>query len=316
VVLAGAPRGVGAAVRAVLVDGAAARRRRDPGDLGAPVDGSIHRLSTGANRWGGRGAAGRLAGGAGCAPRYFAAIRGRRPLRDPRHQLQPRHVPAPAGRRPAVGRSLVPAAEPGLSPRSALDRRRPEQGPRDRVCPRLQRPYGRGSDPRLPHGPRGLSRATSPSSHGRGPTRRPRLCRRLLLRPGRFQGDDAGPLPALLRPRAARGDGGVEGDAAAVHAGGADRGRQRLCVQLPRLDLAGWGDGDLGRRRSPAGEDRWRGMALSGHRPPFLRRPNRARARPNARLPQLRDVQPRRPRPRQPLRPDLPLRGPRHLALG
>ena len=40
--------------------------------------------------------------------------------------------------------------------------------------------------------------------HGRRPGRRPRLRGRLLLRPGRLQGDDAGPLRPRLRPLPAR----------------------------------------------------------------------------------------------------------------
>ena len=40
--------------------------------------------------------------------------------------------------------------------------------------------------------------------HRRRPPRRPRLRSRLLLRPGRLQGDDAGPLLPRLRPRSAR----------------------------------------------------------------------------------------------------------------
>ena len=49
---------------------------------------------------------------------------------------------------------------------------------------------------------------------------------------------------------------------------------------------------------------------------PPVRRPDRPRDRPHDRLPQLRDLRPQRPGPRQPLRPDLALRGARHLALG
>ncbi len=46
------------------------------------------------------------------------------------------------------------------------------------------------------------------------------------------------------------------------------------------------------------------------------RRPRRPRDRPDDRLPQVRNLRPQRPRARQPLRPDLAVRGARHLALG
>ena len=70
----------------------------------------LGRLPPGTARGRGGGAARRLAGGAGRAARGLAAVRGRRPLRDPRHQLQPRHVPAPAGRRPARPRRTAPSS--------------------------------------------------------------------------------------------------------------------------------------------------------------------------------------------------------------
>ncbi len=69
----------------------------------------------------------------------------------------------------------------------------------------------------------------------------------------------------------------------------------------------------------PAGppiRDGPRSLARLPLRVPPVPRPDRPRDRPHDRLPQLRDLRPQRPRPRQPLRPDLALRGPRHLALG
>ena len=75
------------------------------------------------------------------------------------------------------------------------------------------------------------------------------------------------------------------------------------------------------RRRTPArGPPRRRdGPRRLAPRPlgvPPLHSPDRPRDRPDDRLPQLRDLRPQRPRPRQPLRPDLALRGVRHLAVG
>ena len=51
------------------------------------------------------------------------------------------------------------AAAPGLSARAARDRRRPEQGARDRPGPGLQRPHRRRRDSRSADGPRRLRRA-------------------------------------------------------------------------------------------------------------------------------------------------------------
>ena len=50
-------------------------------------------------------------------------------------------------------------------------------------------------------------RAAGAAAHRRRPGRRPRLRGRLLLRPGRLQGDDRGAPAARLRPRPARGAG-------------------------------------------------------------------------------------------------------------
>ena len=63
---------------------------------------------------------------------------------------------------------------------------------------------------RSPSSPRSPLSPPSPifarRAERRGPGGRPRLHGRLLLRPGRLQGDDAGPLRPRLRPRPPRGD--------------------------------------------------------------------------------------------------------------
>ena len=98
------------------------------------------------------------------------------------------------------------AAAPGLSARAARDRRRPQQGPRDRPGPGLQRPDRRRRGPRPADRARRLREPEPLAAHRRRPGRRPRLRGRLLLRPGRLQGDDAGALRPRLRPRPARVD--------------------------------------------------------------------------------------------------------------
>ena len=109
--------------------------------------------------------------------------------------------------------------------------------------------------------------------------RRPRLPGRLLLRPGRLQGDDAGALRARLRPRPARGRPAAWRDlplrfvpAALIAVG------SRLHLQLPGPDLAGrpprasgsrssWSAGaavEAGPARAPR---RWRGRSASACSP-------------------------------------------------
>ena len=122
-----------------------------------------------------------------------------------------------------------------------VDRRRPEQGPRHRPGPGLRRTCRRGRDPRPADGARRLRRRAAAVAGRRRPRRRPRLHGRLLLRPGRLQGGDAGALRARLRPRAARG--GPQPRLARrlppLRPGGADRRRLGLCLQLPGVGLAG-----------------------------------------------------------------------------
>ena len=136
---------------------------------------------------------------------------------------------------------------------------------------------------------------------------------------GAFKETIAGPLRPRLRPRPAR-----------EHAAGLG-GKLPLRFVPAALIAVGsvyaysfpgliWLGGDLRRsgsaleaalrRELPPGRRccwRWRSSSL------VLVAPELG---PDDRLPQLRDLRPQRPRPRQPLRPDLALRGARDLALG
>ncbi len=150
----------------------------------------------------------------------------------------------------------------------------------------------------------GLRGSAAAAAQRRRAARRARLRPRLLLRPGRLQGDARGALRPRLRAGAARVDPArLARAAAALRAGGADRGRRRLRVQLPRPALAARDRRALGparplrapARTAPPG-------AARGARPARLRR---AGDRPHDRLPPLRNLRPERPRPRQPVRPDL-----------
>ena len=74
------------------------------------------------------------------------ALPRRRPLRDSRDRVQPRHVAAPAGHRPPRRRRQLGAAAPGLSARPARGGRRPFRG-RRRPRPGLRRADDLGRDP-------------------------------------------------------------------------------------------------------------------------------------------------------------------------
>ena len=108
-------------------------------------------------------------------------------------------------------------------------------------------------------------RAAVAGAERRGAGRRARLPRRLLLRPGRLQGDDRGAVRARLRAGAARGGARLGGAAAAVRAGGADRGRRRLRLQLPGAAVAGRDGGGLAAGRAGAGRRpvEWRSAGLA-----------------------------------------------------
>ena len=215
-----------------------AGRRGGLGDRRRAAGAGLGRLPAGARRRG----RGRGAGAPGwpvalvAAARGFAAVRRRRPLRDPRHQLQPRHVPAPAGRRPAGERADLAAAPPGLPARPARDRRRPRQGPRHRPGPGLQRPHRRG------RGARAADARWPPSATCRP---LPRTAAALVVglayvvasyfAQGAFKETIAGALRPRLRAwRCGSRRGTWAGSPAALRPGGADRGRRRLRLQLPR----------------------------------------------------------------------------------
>ena len=150
-VLAGAGGRARPALRGLLGDGAAAGRRgrlgdRRPGALGRRRSLYLCAVGSRARREALR--AGLPVAAAGAA-RRLAALHRRRPLRHPRHQLQPRHVPAPAGDRPARRTARAPQLlHQGYPLGPALDRRRPQQGPGDRPRPGLRRPDDRRRRPR------------------------------------------------------------------------------------------------------------------------------------------------------------------------
>ena len=262
-------------LRGRLGDGAAAGERIDLGDRRAAPGRRLGRLSAGPAGGVGRGAAGGLAGGADRAARRLAAVRRRRALRDPRDELQPRHVPASAGRRPARRRPLLGAAEPGLSAGAALDRRRSQQGAGRQPRPRLQRVDGGGLDPGAADRARRLRRGAAAAADRRRAGRRTRLRRRLLLRPGRLQGDDRGALRARLRPGAARDDPRLARAPAPLRPGSSPRGGRRLHLQLPGPALAAGYRGHLGDsgirpgaiRFSPRVARRWGPPAARSDRP-------------------------------------------------
>ena len=225
-------------------DGPAPRRGDGPGDRGPARLRGIRPLSVPrpARRWP-RGPCRRRPGGGPGAARGLGPVRRRGPLRHPRNQLQPGYVAAPPCRRPPRPRRRLAVAGSGLPAGAALGRRRPQRGPRYRHRPGLQRIHRRRRGPRpdRPRRPRGLL-ARPPVD--RRPPRRPSLHGRLLLRPGRLQEDDPGAVHPRLRDRTAgaprpRRAGRLGGLAAGGGAAGADRGRQRLCLQLPRPHLAG-----------------------------------------------------------------------------
>ena len=284
---------------------------------------------------GGGGAARGLAGRPARPARRLAAVHGRRALRDPRHQLQPGHVPAPAGHRPARRRPRRPADPPGLPARPALDRRRPEQGPRHRPGPGVQRPH---------HGDRGAGAADRAR---RLPELRPSRAPPAALVVGLAyvvasyfaQGAFKETIEALLvlafvlaLRESSRS---LARPPAALRPRRPDRDRDRLRLQLPRPPLAarhassgrswtalagcGW-RGPRGGVRARAAFAPSAGPAGPSRRPRPLASSSfavlRPRARPDDRLPQVRNLRPERPRPRQPLRPDLAVRGARDLALG
>ena len=213
-----------------------------------------------------------------------------------------------------------------------------EQGPRHRPGPGLQRPHRRRRDPRPADRARRLPRTCSrcrappaPSSSASptwSPPTSPRAPSRRRSRPSSSSPSSS---PCASRPAAWR-DLPLRFVPAALLAVGSV-----YVYSFPGLIwLIGtaviWA---LWSRRQPDAPRRGRGRGSengascparrtprrgSAGRPSSgaarLRRPGRPRDRPHARLPQLRDLRPQRPRPRQPLRPGLALRGARDLALG
>ena len=162
-VLARSRGGPGAALRGLLGDGAPAGARHDLGGGRRPAGCGLDRLPVATSRRNGGGPSRRRPGGDPGAGGHLAPLRRRRPLRHPRHQLQPGHVPAPPGRRPAGPRPELPAPAPGLPAGPSRDSRGPDQGPRNRPGPGLHRPHRRHRRPRIPDRPDGLP-PTSPRS--------------------------------------------------------------------------------------------------------------------------------------------------------
>ena len=317
-VVAGAGGRAGAALRGLLGDGAAARRRGRLGDRRA----GCSSLASVAYLWGRLEGGGRRCAPAGrwrwspCSPASLPfvveghfGILGTSFNPDMSQHLL-------AADRLADGARLA-AAPPGLPARPARDRRRPEQGPRDRPGPGLQRPHGRG-------------RGAGPADRAgrlREPRPLPRTAGALVVglayvvasyfAQGAFKETIAGALRPRLRARPARvrpaswRDLPLRFVPAALIAVGAV-----YAYSFPGLIWLVGACVDLGRGRAARGERRGRrrgGRCCSALA--RLRRPRRPRDRADDRLPQLRDLRPQRPRPRQPLRPGLALRGARDLAL-
>ena len=279
--------------------------------------------------------------------RHLAPLRRRRPLRHPRHQLQPGHVPAPAGGRPARRRRGARSSCTRAT-RSARTR--------------SSSPCNKGLGIGLVQGFTGLTIAVAVLASLTALTAfrdQPPLLRipaalvvglTYMVASYFAQGAFKETMQALFvlafvlalreasrQPRLARAP-------PPLRPRGPARRRLRLHLQLPGPHLADRRRGHLGghrstrqpvphlcgwrgcggaenggaapARRPPRSRDGPRSLARRPLGVPPLRRPDRPRDRPDDRLPQLRDLRPQRPRPRQPLRPDLALRGARHLALG
>ncbi len=294
-VLAGAGGRAGAAVRGLLGDRADAGRRASSrrSSCWLLIVG-VGRLSLGAGRGGRGGPAVRLAGRA-CRPaRRLAAVHGRRALRDPRHQLQPGHVPAPAGgrsprRRPAsqllhqgypLGpHAIVVALNKGLGIGlvqgfSGLTIAVAVLAPLTALAAFAELPLA-AAHRRRPSS--SASPTWSPPTSPRAPSRR--RCRRCSCSPS------SSPC-GRADPRLGR-------SAAPLRPGGADRGRLVYTYSFPGLI---W----LGRRRRSI----WAGCLSAARCPGAPRRSPLVvflvgalpRARPHGRLPQLRDLRPQRPR--------------------
>ncbi len=214
---------------------------------------------------------------------------------------------------------------PGLPARPALDRRRPEQGPRRRSRPGLQRPRRRRRHPRPADRPLRLLVDLRPIPRTAGA-----LVVGLAYVVASYfaQGAFKETIEALfvlafaLSLRDATRPDWRDLRLRFVPVGPPRRGR-RLRLQLPGPDLAGRHLrhlGGRGIRRQPHGALLGAGRPLACPPDPdrvaAVRRPRRARDRPHDRLPQVRNLRPQRPGPRQPLRPGLALRGARDLALG